>query len=187
MPFLRFTSLIATPERSIIVIASWPPRAKLVVFSVAYALYWALGFVVHEPGIIAWRLSGFFVPVFAALVWGGLAGLGIFLLTSAGIYALLALRGIEFLGGAAGPLTGIATMTVIGLLRHYIMQLHAAQTTIATLEGIIPICASCKKVRDDDGYWHQVEAYVESRSGAQFTHGLCPDCARDALRALNHS
>lgn len=53
------------------------------------------------------------------------------------------------------------------------------QTTLAqlkTLEGIIPICASCKKIRDDEGFWHKVETYISDHSEALFTHGICPDC-----------
>lgn len=48
---------------------------------------------------------------------------------------------------------------------------------IKTLRGLIPICAQCKKMRDDQGYWQQVEHYLDARSEAQFTHGICPDCA----------
>lgn len=44
------------------------------------------------------------------------------------------------------------------------------------LQGLLPICAHCKKMRDDEGYWHQVESYVSSHSEATFTHGICPSC-----------
>ena len=47
---------------------------------------------------------------------------------------------------------------------------------IKTLRGIIPICAACKKIRDDKGYWQQVEAYIRDRSEAEFSHGICPEC-----------
>jgi hypothetical protein len=47
---------------------------------------------------------------------------------------------------------------------------------IRQLRGIMPICASCKKIRDDEGFWHQVEAYIGDHSEAEFTHGICPDC-----------
>jgi len=47
-----------------------------------------------------------------------------------------------------------------------------------TLHGLLPICASCKKIRNDQGYWQQVEQYVHEHSGAEFTHGLCPDCVQ---------
>ena len=49
---------------------------------------------------------------------------------------------------------------------------------IQTLRGILPICASCKKIRDDKGYWNQIEAYISDHSEAQFSHGICPDCAK---------
>jgi hypothetical protein len=58
-----------------------------------------------------------------------------------------------------------------------IAQLRDALANISTLEGLIPICAWCKKVRDDDGYWTQVETYFGERSEAEFSHGICPGCA----------
>ncbi len=57
-----------------------------------------------------------------------------------------------------------------------VLQLQAALSKVKTLEGIIPICSSCKKVRDDAGYWQQVEVYVRDHSGADFTHSMCPEC-----------
>jgi len=57
-----------------------------------------------------------------------------------------------------------------------ISELQAALAEIRTLQGIIPICASCKKVRDDEGAWQQVESYIATHSNAQFSHGICPDC-----------
>ncbi len=57
-------------------------------------------------------------------------------------------------------------------------DLKQAISEIKQLQGIIPICATCKKVRDDAGFWGQVEKYVTDHSGAQFSHGICPDCAR---------
>ena len=63
-------------------------------------------------------------------------------------------------------------------LRRLNAELQQALDTIKTLSGLLPICASCKKIRDDHGYWHQVERYVEAHSDAQFSHGLCPDCAK---------
>lgn len=54
--------------------------------------------------------------------------------------------------------------------------LEKALSDVKTLSGLLPICASCKKVRDDSGYWHQVEAYIQQYSQVQFSHGICPDC-----------
>jgi PAS domain S-box-containing protein len=57
-----------------------------------------------------------------------------------------------------------------------ILELKAAADDIRTLSGILPICANCKKIRDDKGYWEQVEAYVSRHTDARFSHGICPDC-----------
>jgi PAS domain S-box-containing protein len=57
-----------------------------------------------------------------------------------------------------------------------IQDLRAALTRVHTLSGLLPICASCKKIRNDHGYWEQVETYIKNRSNADFTHGICPDC-----------
>ena len=63
--------------------------------------------------------------------------------------------------------------------REYLVeQLQVALTEVKTLRGILPICASCKRIRSDDGEWEAVESYVRDHSGAEFTHGLCPDCAK---------
>ncbi len=55
-------------------------------------------------------------------------------------------------------------------------QLEEALANIKTLRGLIPICANCKKIRDDEGFWQDVAIYVKNHSEADFTHGICPDC-----------
>ncbi|MCP4155778.1 MAG: tetratricopeptide repeat protein [bacterium] len=55
-------------------------------------------------------------------------------------------------------------------------ELERANAEIKTLSGLVPICANCKSIRDDGGYWHQVEVYVEKHSQAEFSHSLCPNC-----------
>jgi hypothetical protein len=57
-------------------------------------------------------------------------------------------------------------------------QLQGALDSIQTLEGLLPICANCKNIRDDDGYWHRVEIYIRNNSKAEFSHGICPACAQ---------
>lgn len=59
-----------------------------------------------------------------------------------------------------------------------IVELKTALAEVKTLRGFIPICSSCKKIRDDEGYWQQVEKYVQDRSDAQFSHGICPECLK---------
>ena len=57
------------------------------------------------------------------------------------------------------------------------MELKSALHTVKTLEDLLPICASCRNVKDDEGYWRRIDEYLYSRAGVQFTHGLCPACA----------
>lgn len=57
-----------------------------------------------------------------------------------------------------------------------VKELKQALTRIKTLSGLIPICASCKKIRDDKGYWNLIESYIESHSHASFSHSICPEC-----------
>jgi PAS domain S-box-containing protein len=59
---------------------------------------------------------------------------------------------------------------------HLIVELKDALACVKTLRGLLPICAWCKKIRDDKGYWTQVETYVKEHSDAEFTHGICPEC-----------
>ncbi len=59
-----------------------------------------------------------------------------------------------------------------------IRDLTDALGHVKTLSGLLPICASCKKIRDDGGYWQQVETYIKDHSDADFTHGICPECVK---------
>ena len=58
------------------------------------------------------------------------------------------------------------------------IKLQEAFDNIKTLKGLLPICANCKDIRDDKGYWNQIEAYIRDRSDAEFSHSICPDCAK---------
>ncbi len=58
-------------------------------------------------------------------------------------------------------------------------QLEESLKEIQTLKGLIPMCAWCKKIRDDKGYWKKVETYIEEHTGAAFTHGICPECLKE--------
>lgn len=60
-----------------------------------------------------------------------------------------------------------------------ITELRNALANVKTLRGLLPMCAGCKKIRDDEGYWSQIESYLQQHSEAEFSHGLCPDCARE--------
>lgn len=63
-------------------------------------------------------------------------------------------------------------------LHKTIETLQDALNNVKLLSGLLPICASCKKIRDDKGYWNQIESYIREHSEAEFSHGLCPECAK---------
>lgn len=63
-------------------------------------------------------------------------------------------------------------------IQRLIAELRGALADVKKLSGLLPICASCKAIRDDEGYWHRVESYIGNHSEADFSHGICPDCAK---------
>lgn len=63
-------------------------------------------------------------------------------------------------------------------LEEKITALEAALAKVRQLSGMLPICASCKRIRDDKGYWNQIEGYIRDHSEAEFSHSICPECAR---------
>ncbi len=68
-----------------------------------------------------------------------------------------------------------------------IEELRVALNKVKTLSGLLPICACCKKIRDDTGYWTRIESYLQKHSNAEFTHGLCPDCAQRTLKEFEQT
>jgi hypothetical protein len=122
------------------------------------------------------------------------AGRYLLLVQAAGIVINLARAGValgaveppEYLsrGGAEaillGLLTGYGIATLLGLLlltaQRTQLELAEAQAQVRRLEGIIPICMYCKKVRNDQEAWDRIETYISNHSEARFSHGICPDC-----------
>lgn len=68
-----------------------------------------------------------------------------------------------------------------------ISQLQEALAHVKQLSGLLPMCASCKKIRDDKGYWNQLEAYISDHSEADFSHGICPECVRKLYPEYAHA
>ena len=62
--------------------------------------------------------------------------------------------------------------------KNLIVELKDALAQVKTLRGLLPICSHCKKIRDDTGYWNQIESYIHKHSDAEFSHGICPECAK---------
>jgi hypothetical protein len=68
-----------------------------------------------------------------------------------------------------------------------ILELQVALANVKRLSGLLPICASCKNIRDDEGYWHQVEVYIHTHTEVDFSHSICPDCIQKLYPALRLS
>ena len=64
----------------------------------------------------------------------------------------------------------------------FIKGIQLRDESIKTLSGLVPICAKCKKVRNDQGYWDQIEHFIREHSEAEFSHSLCEDCARELYK-----
>ena len=76
-------------------------------------------------------------------------------------------------------LFAIWTTAILSVQRETMQkEREKALLTVKILSGLLPICASCKKIRDDKGYWNQIESYIKDHSEAEFSHGICPDCAK---------
>jgi hypothetical protein len=71
-------------------------------------------------------------------------------------------------------------------LEKLVLELQKALAEIKVLRGILPICSYCKKIRDDEGSWRQMETYIRDHSEAEFTHGMCPDCAKKMQEEMNN-
>jgi hypothetical protein len=88
-------------------------------------------------------------------------------------------------------LARVETHLTLSILQRQMIKKNAelenALAEIKILRGIIPICASCKKIRDDEGYWQQIEAYISAHSEAQFSHGLCKECSHKLYPFLYES
>ena len=63
-------------------------------------------------------------------------------------------------------------------LENIVIELEEALTKVKTLSGLLPMCSSCKRIRDDGGYWNQLESYVSNHSEAELSHSICPECYR---------
>jgi len=92
------------------------------------------------------------------------------------ISVLLVIVGV-FLSAAIAFITVRYVLKVEKILLHERNELQKALSEIKSLSGLLPICASCKKIRDDKGYWKQLELYIRDHSEAEFSHSICPTCA----------
>lgn len=76
----------------------------------------------------------------------------------------------------------VQLQTALGERVH---ELEEAITNVKQLQGLLPICCYCKKIRDDGNYWHRVESYIANHANVRFSHGICPDCSEKLKADLN--
>lgn len=157
--------------------AALPPYYSLVLAAFVVALDYAVSPHVEFPGL-------FIVPVAFAAWYGGLKwGLPMSALPFAHVWIL------SISGGQAGLFQATVSAVVRAItlvpIAWWIASVSASQRALAEeveiLEGLLPICSYCKKIRDDGGEWQMLEKYIQERSGATFTHGVCETCLKEEL------
>ena len=154
----------------------------LVDYITGYQLNFFLFYLVGPVAVAAFELglvAAAAVSILCAAAWAG-ADLSAGHTYSSSAAALLntAVRLAAFLS------LGWAVSRIRALLdkeRLLSTKLQATLDEVRRLEGLLPICSNCKKIRGDTGTWQQMEVYIEKHTGSQFSHGLCPDCARKIL------
>lgn len=138
------------------------------------------------------HFSFFYLPAIIFCSWVGGKGIGVLVATFSGLTAMLADTLIDqttahsaFSYWNALSRSGVFFLVVYMTCKIRILfanqvllneNLNASLIEIRRLSGLLPICSWCKKIRDDSGYWQQVEKYLSEHSEAEFTHGICPDC-----------
>lgn len=171
---LTLLSLSAFAQYGVVSAGFYFAGASIFIAAVSLGLWSGMicaGFYALVAGIIAYLwMSGYFAfpsdvreYILLPSVW---ATLGIsFLITTAIFYV-----------SASGLFRGMGEL--VNTVEEQNQELQTAIKQIKTLHGLLPICANCKKIRDDEGYWQQLEEYLGQHTQAEFTHGLCPDCLR---------
>jgi hypothetical protein len=137
-----------------------------------------ISFVVWYVG----RSSGLMVAIVSALVW---------LLADIGAGHIYQHSLIPYWNTAVILGEFLLAVLVVSELKHtyeaqssLVEELKEAIDNILTLRGLVPICARCKKIRDDKGYWQEVETYLAEHSEASFTHEMCPQCRKEMKKEL---
>ena len=141
-------------------------------------LIWSFFILIIDQTLVL-AASRYGLPIQPIIPYGAIA-VGLF------FAAVWIERGISPLKDANGKVVGASTVALDISKRkkeeaewlRLIRELTEALAHVKTLSGLLPICASCKKIRDDQGYWQQVETYISAHSDADFTHGICPDCVK---------
>jgi hypothetical protein len=122
------------------------------------------------------------LAVFAA-AWYVSAAASIVMAAIAPIFRIILLATLWHQADLFPVFTTLARAVCVGVVALWIARFadheRAMQRHVETLEGLLPICAFCKSIRNDAGTWEKLETYISDRSEAQFSHGFCPDCQRE--------
>jgi hypothetical protein len=162
---------------------------KISISSGSVFLYILLFYIFESLGTI-WLSALVLIPVAAFSFFFGLKGglaLGILSYPLSRLLFLLFHR--SPLTGSIDIAMGVTVSVFFGVLVGYLRDLMhkykgasenlaRAISEVKKLSGLLPMCANCKKIRNDEGYWQQVEDYITKHTEAEFSHGLCPDCAK---------
>jgi DNA-binding response OmpR family regulator len=79
---------------------------------------------------------------------------------------------------------GLRVLELQSALADRVRELEEAMASVKTLQGLLPICCYCKKIRDDGNYWHRVESYIGEHANVRFSHGICPECSQKVKAEL---
>jgi N-terminal 7TM region of histidine kinase len=167
-----------------VVMTYYESRVGIVYAIALLATYLAYGYLFHQLyRAYRRRRSSYLLAVIvgqgafvAGLVNDGLVATGAYSFIYVSEYAYL----VVILTMAYALLNRVVdlSLAVEQLNRNLEQRIEEAIADIKVLRGLIPICANCKKIRDDKGYWNQVEVYIQQRSDARFSHHICPECIR---------
>ncbi len=129
--------------------------------------------------LITMRSSDDRWPLWAAIVCSVLTLLAVYTSPTGGEHwKVLTNRGLAVFA--------IWTVAVLGQQRHRFQKAgHESASSFKILAGLLPICARCKKIRDDKGYWNQLESFISQYSEAEFSHGICPECEVEYNKELD--
>lgn len=156
-----------------------PPYYSLALAAFVIGLDYAVGPAVEFPGL-------FFLPVLYAAWYGGLRwGLPMSLLPFAHVANVMAsgASGGVFEAVLAAVVRAMVLAPIAGWIAGVAQSQRALWKEVDLLEGLLPICSYCKRIRDDAGDWQVLEKYIQERSDATFTHGVCEACLDDEIQA----
>lgn len=138
------------------------------------------------PVLLSLRAQGTRVTVLIAVSCSALIVVGYFVSApGAEMWKVIFNRMIAVVAVWVCVLFGLRAKAMTAAREAAVREREKALEEIKVLSGLLPICAWCKKVRDDQGYWTQIEAYISSHSQASFSHGICPECKQEQLSRIH--